>query len=60
MGIGAMWQCGSCEAFSNYRKLKNLVDGLEEMVCSGRVKDATVFLFTDNSSAQRPHVLSGK
>jgi hypothetical protein len=41
------------EASSNYRELKNLVNGLEEeMVWSGRVKDAKVFLFTNNSTAE--------
>jgi hypothetical protein len=46
------WCDETSEMKSNYRELKNLVDGLEEMVRSGRVKDAKVFLFTDNSTAE--------
>jgi hypothetical protein len=46
------WCDATAEATSNYRELKNLLDGLEEMVRSGRVKDAEVFLFTDNSTAE--------
>jgi hypothetical protein len=46
------WCDATAEASSNYRELKNLVDGLEELVRSGRVKDAEVFLFTDNSTAE--------
>jgi hypothetical protein len=45
------WCDETAEASSNYRELKSLVDGLEEMVRSGRVRDAEVFLFTDNSTA---------
>ena len=46
------WCDATAEASSNYRELKNLVEGLEELVRSGRVKDAEVFLFTDNSTAE--------
>jgi hypothetical protein len=46
------WCDAMAEASSNYRELKNLVDGLEEMVRLGRVKDAEVFLVTDNTTAE--------
>jgi hypothetical protein len=46
------WCDATAEASSNYQELKNLVDGLEELVQSGRVRDAEVFLFTDNSTAE--------
>jgi hypothetical protein len=46
------WCDATAEASSNYREVKKLVDGLEDLVRSGRVKDAKVFLFTDNSTAE--------
>jgi hypothetical protein len=46
------WCDATAEASSNCRELKNLVDCLEEMVRSGRVKDAEAFLFTDDSTAE--------
>jgi hypothetical protein len=32
------WCDATTEATSNYQELKNLVNGLEEMVCLGRLK----------------------
>ena len=46
------WCDASSEESSNYRELKNLVDGLEQQVKAGRVVGAEVFLFTDNSTAE--------
>ena len=46
------WCDATSEESSNYRELKNLVDGLEQQVKSGRIVGAEVFLFTDNSTAE--------
>jgi hypothetical protein len=46
------WCDATAGVSSNYRELKFLVDGLEKMVRSGKVKDAKVFLFTDNTTAE--------
>ena len=46
------WCDETSEESSNYRELKNLVDGLEQQVKAGRIVGAEVFLFTDNSTAE--------
>jgi hypothetical protein len=46
------WCDATSEESSNYRELKNLVDGLEQMIMSGKIVGAEVFLFTDNSTAE--------
>jgi hypothetical protein len=46
------WCDETSEESSNYRELKNLVDGLEQQVKARRIIGAEVFLFTDNSTAE--------
>jgi hypothetical protein len=46
------WCDATSEESSNYRELKNLVDGLEQQIIAGRLVGAEVFLFTDNSTAE--------
>jgi hypothetical protein len=46
------WCDETSEESSNYREFKNLVDGLEQQVKTGRICGAEVFLFTDNSTAE--------
>jgi hypothetical protein len=46
------WCDETSEESSNYRELKNLVDGLEQQIKTGRIDGAEVFLFTDNSTAE--------
>jgi hypothetical protein len=46
------WCDATSEESSNYRELKNLVDGLEQQVKAGKITGAEVFLFTDNSTAE--------
>ena len=38
---------------SNLRELKNLVDTLLKMKAEGRLKGVEIFVFTDNSTAER-------
>ena len=46
------WCDETSEESSNYRELKNLIDGLEQQIKAGRIVGAEVFLFTDNSTAE--------
>jgi hypothetical protein len=46
------WCDETSEESSNFRELKNLVDGLEQQIKAGRIVGAEVFLFTDNSTAE--------
>ncbi len=41
------------EETSNYRELRNLVDALEEAVKTGVIDGSELFMFTDNSVAER-------
>eukprot|EP00980_Cylindrotheca_fusiformis_P031013 scaffold25703_cov171-Cylindrotheca_fusiformis.AAC.2 len=46
------WCSSVSEQSSNFRELLNLVESLEVQVRTGKLKDAEVFLFTDNSTAE--------
>ncbi len=46
------WCDADSDASSNYRKLLNLVESIEAMVASGKLKGSEMFIFTDNSTAE--------
>eukprot|EP00980_Cylindrotheca_fusiformis_P023557 scaffold10595_cov116-Cylindrotheca_fusiformis.AAC.1 len=46
------WCTSVSEQSSNFRELMNLVESLEVQVRTGKLKDAEIFLFTDNSTAE--------
>ena len=52
----SLWFMGKGHGFfssSNLRELKNLVDTLLKMKAEGRLKGVEIFVFTDNSTAER-------
>ena len=52
---GGQWIRSISEETSNYRELRNLVDALEEAVTSGVIDGSELFMFTDNSVAERAY-----
>ena len=52
---GGQWIGSISEETSNYRELRNLVDALEEAVPSGVIDGPELFMFTDNSVAERAY-----
>lgn len=47
-----IWGTDPETASSNYRELSNLVEAIEDGVSRGQLKEAEIFLFTDNSTAE--------
>jgi hypothetical protein len=47
-----VWGSDSDDVSSNFRELRNVVEGIEEEVEEGRLKEAELFMFTDNSTAE--------
>jgi len=43
------------EASSNWRELKNLVEAIKDMALEGRLEGKELFMFTDNSVAERAY-----
>jgi hypothetical protein len=47
-----VWGSDVDDASSNFRELRNVVESIEDQVIEGRLKQAELFMFTDNSTAE--------
>jgi hypothetical protein len=47
-----VWGSDSDNVSSNFRELRNVVEGIEAEIDEGRLKNAELFMFTDNSTAE--------
>ena len=52
-GRFGLWGRDKENASSNYRELLNLVETIEEVAVQRHLKDSELWLFTDNSTAER-------
>ena len=51
-GRYGIWGSDVEDKSSNYRELRNLVETIEEEVAAGRLTDAKLWMFTDNTTAE--------
>ncbi len=47
-----VWGSDSDDVTSNFRELRNVVESIEDQVEKGKLKNAELFMFTDNSTAE--------